>query len=93
MGDRLTIRDRALILRVLVPGLETRLRDKVWIRLIHTMLRGFGSCSIIHLMRFSIFKVIECCSYYMFCFQFLDLLYHVMCHVILLLLHKKDERS
>lgn len=30
MGDRhLMIRDRALILRVLVPGLETRLRDKV----------------------------------------------------------------
>lgn len=30
MGDRhLMIRDRALILRVLVPGLETRLRDKM----------------------------------------------------------------
>jgi len=30
MGDRqLMIRDRALILRILVPGLETRLRDKV----------------------------------------------------------------
>ena len=30
MADsHLKIRDRALILRVLVPGLETRLRDKV----------------------------------------------------------------
>jgi len=34
MGDRhLMIRDRALILRVLVPGLETRLRDKVGIEI------------------------------------------------------------
>lgn len=29
MGDRLGIRDRTLVLRVLVPGLETRLRDKM----------------------------------------------------------------
>lgn len=29
MGDRLSVRDRTLILRVLVPGLETRLRDKM----------------------------------------------------------------
>ncbi|KAG7343430.1 hypothetical protein IV203_021375 [Nitzschia inconspicua] len=29
MGDRLPIRDRTLILRVLVPGLEQRLRDKM----------------------------------------------------------------
>jgi transcription initiation factor TFIID subunit 7 len=29
MGDRQPIRDRTLILRVLVPGLETRLRDKM----------------------------------------------------------------
>jgi transcription initiation factor TFIID subunit 7 len=28
MGDRQPIRDRTLILRILVPGLETRLRDK-----------------------------------------------------------------
>ena len=41
MGDRLTIRDRALILRVLVPGLETRLRDKVRIRLIQTYVAWF----------------------------------------------------
>jgi transcription initiation factor TFIID subunit 7 len=29
MNDRLPIRDRTLILRILVPGLETRLRDKM----------------------------------------------------------------
>lgn len=29
MGDRQPIRDRTLILRILVPGLETRLRDKM----------------------------------------------------------------
>jgi transcription initiation factor TFIID subunit 7 len=29
MGDRLPIRDRTLILRILVPGLEQRLRDKM----------------------------------------------------------------
>eukprot|EP00934_Nitzschia_sp_Nitz4_P004025 Nitzschia sp. Nitz4//scaffold61_size107673//70290//71348//NITZ4_004245-RA/size107673-processed-gene-0.165-mRNA-1//1//CDS//3329555740//4015//frame0 len=29
MGDRQPIRDRALVLRILVPGLETRLRDKM----------------------------------------------------------------
>lgn len=29
MGDRPPIRDRTLILRILVPGLETRLRDKM----------------------------------------------------------------
>jgi transcription initiation factor TFIID subunit 7 len=29
MNDRAPIRDRTLILRVLVPGLETRLRDKM----------------------------------------------------------------
>ncbi len=29
MGDRHPIRDRTLILRILVPGLETRLRDKM----------------------------------------------------------------
>lgn len=29
MNDRLPIRDRTLILRVLVPGLEARLRDKM----------------------------------------------------------------
>lgn len=29
MGDRQPIRDRTLVLRILVPGLETRLRDKM----------------------------------------------------------------
>lgn len=29
MGDRIPVRDRTLILRILVPGLETRLRDKM----------------------------------------------------------------
>ena len=29
MGDRGPIRDRTLVLRVLVPGLEARLRDKM----------------------------------------------------------------
>ena len=29
MSDRLPVRDRTLILRILVPGLETRLRDKM----------------------------------------------------------------